>query len=207
MTHTTDAHIHVQPQAHQHTCARKHTYSTCTNTHVHAYTHTHLYRHWLGYMPTEVGTGKAKILIYRVRGYLEYFWNLSTGVSTVRYGKWIYDPKFPHYWSEHLRDKVFGANTIASNFAMISNCSCSKCLLSTWSSFLILTCSKNQTSILIMTARLLILTFGRNFESYTLLGKAVPVAFLEKHWCRSNNKTAVFKPWVRNKLVLRRSSR
>jgi len=85
--------------------------------------------------------------------------------------------------------------------------SCSKCLLSTWSSFLILTCSKNQTSILIMTARLLILTFGRNFESYTLLGKAVPVAFLEKHWCRSNNKTAVFKPWVRNKLVLRRSSR
>ena len=24
-----------------------------------------------------------------------------------------YDPKFPHYWSEHPRDKVFGANTNA----------------------------------------------------------------------------------------------
>jgi len=24
-----------------------------------------------------------------------------------------YDPKFPHYWSEHPRDKVFGANTKA----------------------------------------------------------------------------------------------
>jgi len=24
-----------------------------------------------------------------------------------------YDPKFPHYWSKHLRDKVFGANTNA----------------------------------------------------------------------------------------------
>jgi hypothetical protein len=26
--------------------------------------------------------------------------------------------------------------------------------------------------------------------------QAVPVAFLEKHWWRSNNKTAVLKPWV-----------
>jgi hypothetical protein len=24
-----------------------------------------------------------------------------------------HDPKFPHYWSEHPRDKVFGANTNA----------------------------------------------------------------------------------------------
>ena len=42
-----------------------------------------------------------------------------------------------------------------------------KCLMSTFdlTPFLILTCFKNQTSILIMTARLLILTFGRNFES------------------------------------------
>jgi hypothetical protein len=24
-----------------------------------------------------------------------------------------HDPKFPHHWSEHLRDKVFGANTNA----------------------------------------------------------------------------------------------
>jgi len=39
------------------------------------------------------------------------------------------------------------------------------CQLLTYSSFLILTCSKNQTSIPIMTARLLILLFGRNFES------------------------------------------
>ena len=74
--------------------------------------------------------------------------------------------------------------------------SCSKCLLSTWSSFLILTCSKNQTSILIMTARLSILTFKRNKKlwiiySYTLLGQAVPIAILEKHWWRSNNKAAV----------------
>ena len=33
----------------------------------------------------------------------------------------------------------------------------------------------------------------------------VPIAILEKHWWRSNNKTAVLKPWVRNKLVPRRS--
>ena len=78
----------------------------------------------------------------------------------------------------------------------ISNISSSSvcCQPLTLSSFLILTCFKNQTSILIMTARLLILTFGRNFESSTLLGQAVPLAFLEKHWWRSNNKTAVLKP-------------
>ena len=44
-----------------------------------------------------------------------------------------------------------------------------------------------------------------DFESYTLLGQAVPVAFLEKHWWHSNNNTAVLKPWVRNKLESRRS--
>ena len=27
-----------------------------------------------------------------------------------------YDPKFPHYWSEHPRDKIFGANTSAFSF-------------------------------------------------------------------------------------------
>jgi hypothetical protein len=34
------------------------------------------------------------------------------------------DPKFPHYWSEHPRDKVFGANTNAfsSRFSGISIC-------------------------------------------------------------------------------------
>jgi len=75
-----------------------------------------------------------------------------------------------------------------------TSCSSVYCRLLTWSSLLISTCSKNKTSILIMTARLLILMFGRNFESSTLLGQAVPVAFLEKHWWRSNNKTAVLKP-------------
>ena len=70
------------------------------------------------------------------------------------------------------------------------------CQLLTESSFLISTCSKNQTSILIMTARLSILTFKRNKKlwiiySYTLLGQAVPIAILEKHWWRSNNKAAV----------------
>jgi hypothetical protein len=25
----------------------------------------------------------------------------------------LYDPNFPHYWSEHPSDKVFGANTNA----------------------------------------------------------------------------------------------
>ena len=35
-----------------------------------------------------------------------------------------YDPKFPHYWSEHPRDKVFGANTNAfsSRFSGFSIC-------------------------------------------------------------------------------------
>jgi hypothetical protein len=35
-----------------------------------------------------------------------------------------YDPKFPHYWSEHPRDKVFGANTNAfsSRFPGFSIC-------------------------------------------------------------------------------------
>jgi hypothetical protein len=35
-----------------------------------------------------------------------------------------YDPKFPHYWSEHPRDKVFGANTNAfsSPFSGFSIC-------------------------------------------------------------------------------------
>jgi len=35
-----------------------------------------------------------------------------------------HDPKFPHYWSEHPRDKVFGANTIAfsSRFSGFSIC-------------------------------------------------------------------------------------
>ena len=84
-----------------------------------------------------------------------------------------------------------------------------KCLLSTFDlifiSFWCWPVFKNQTSILIMTARLLILTLRRNFELYTLLGQAVPLAFLEKHWWRSNNKTAVLKPWVMNKLVPRRS--
>jgi len=36
----------------------------------------------------------------------------------------IYDPKFHHYWSEHPRDKVFGANTNAfsSRFSDFSIC-------------------------------------------------------------------------------------
>jgi hypothetical protein len=36
----------------------------------------------------------------------------------------IYDPKFHHYWSEHPRDKVFGANTNAfsSRFSGFSIC-------------------------------------------------------------------------------------
>jgi hypothetical protein len=35
-----------------------------------------------------------------------------------------YDPKFSHYWSEHLRDKVFGANTntFSSRFPGFSIC-------------------------------------------------------------------------------------
>jgi hypothetical protein len=35
-----------------------------------------------------------------------------------------HDPKFPHYWSEHPRDKVFGANTNAfsSRFSGFSIC-------------------------------------------------------------------------------------
>ena len=35
-----------------------------------------------------------------------------------------HDPKFPHYWSEHPRDKVFGADTIAfsSRFSGFSIC-------------------------------------------------------------------------------------
>ena len=35
-----------------------------------------------------------------------------------------YDPKFPRYWSEHPRDKVFGANTNAfsSRFSGFSIC-------------------------------------------------------------------------------------
>jgi hypothetical protein len=35
-----------------------------------------------------------------------------------------YDPKFPHYWSEHPRDKVFGANTnvFSSRFSGFSIC-------------------------------------------------------------------------------------
>jgi hypothetical protein len=35
-----------------------------------------------------------------------------------------YDPKFPHYWNEHPRDKVFGANTNAfsSRFSGFSIC-------------------------------------------------------------------------------------
>jgi hypothetical protein len=35
-----------------------------------------------------------------------------------------HDPKFPHYWSEHPRDKVFGANTNAfsSRFSEFSIC-------------------------------------------------------------------------------------
>jgi hypothetical protein len=35
-----------------------------------------------------------------------------------------YDPKFPHYWIEHPRDKVFGANTNAfsSRFSGFSIC-------------------------------------------------------------------------------------
>jgi hypothetical protein len=35
-----------------------------------------------------------------------------------------YDPKFSHYWSEHPRDKVFGANTSAfsSQFSGFSIC-------------------------------------------------------------------------------------
>ena len=35
-----------------------------------------------------------------------------------------HDPKFPHYWSEHPRDKVFGANTNAfsSRFSKFSIC-------------------------------------------------------------------------------------
>jgi hypothetical protein len=35
-----------------------------------------------------------------------------------------YDPKFPHFWSEHPRDRVFGANTNAfsSQFSGSSIC-------------------------------------------------------------------------------------
>jgi hypothetical protein len=34
-----------------------------------------------------------------------------------------YDPNFPHYWSEHPRDRVFGANTNAfsSRFSEFSS--------------------------------------------------------------------------------------
>ena len=83
-----------------------------------------------------------------------------------------------------------------------------KCLLSTiWSLFLMLSCSKRakQAFSSWLLAYCFLLTFGSSFESYTLLGQAVPVAFLEKHWWHSNNNTAVLKPWVRNKLVPRRS--
>ena len=70
--------------------------------------------------------------------------------------------------------KSFYVELLSSLRGPATSCSSVYCRLLTWSSLLILTCSKNKTSILIMTARLLNLTFGRNFESSTLWVKLYP---------------------------------
>ena len=77
-------------------------------------------------LPLNIRTRKSKALSH---GY-----SPPTSPPPFKSGPWSlqkkmaspldYDPKFPHYWSEHPRDKVFGANTNAfsSQFSGFSIC-------------------------------------------------------------------------------------
>jgi hypothetical protein len=63
----------------------------------------------------------ARILPSRITATFQK-WALVTKEKTA--SPLDYDPKFPHYWSEHPRDKMFGANTNAfySRFSGFSIC-------------------------------------------------------------------------------------
>jgi len=101
--------------------------------------HNHVQPPLISFAPERVGLIARKIISaskHTNKKIKDSFARILPSHITAAFQKWAqvtkeklaspldYDPKFPHYWSEHPRENVFGANTNAfsSRFSGFSIC-------------------------------------------------------------------------------------